>query len=162
MSQNPTYPEHKGNQDHTEATSVISPSELFFEPDHVAINVQSLERSRKFYSKLGGVVTSSPSDKFMAVALGTLSLHILPKGTNGNDQSPKIDHIAIKVRNLKSLEDLCAILNQCEELRDVGPFKIEESPTLGPGQHLEFCPPLQSLYFKDPDGISFEVRCYNP
>lgn len=140
--------------------------------DHIALIVSDLERSARFYHLLGGRTVSRPSADFCEILIGELRLHLVRARTSGGETGRpesgtpaphRIDHICLRVGNMADLSALAALLNRSESASAFGPFRIQESPPLGPGAtHCEERPPLATLYFRDPDGLGLEARCYQP
>ena len=131
--------------------------------DHIAIAVANFEKSLDFYLTLGAKVVSKPSEKFVEIVLGDVRLHLILSRDKAVSQSahPRLDHLCLGVDSLSELTDLAKKLNKTAAGQTFGPFLIQESPPLGPGQtHSEESPPLATLYFRDPDGIGLEARCY--
>jgi catechol-2,3-dioxygenase len=128
--------------------------------DHIALNVQSLERSRDFYHALGGKVVSSPSERFMEMELGGVILHLLPLGGGQHSAPQGIHHFALKVDTVAELERICDLIQKNEELAGLKKTQIQESPKLGIHGHVERQPPTLAMYFCDPDGNQIEVRSY--
>jgi len=131
--------------------------------DHIALAVKDFEKSLEFYLGIGGSVVSKPSDKFVEILLGEVRLHlILAKDPAGPQiDSPRLHHLCLRVDSLLELNELTEHLNKTAAGKHFGPFLVQESPPLGPGQtHSEERPPLATLYFRDPDGIGLEARCY--
>jgi extradiol dioxygenase family protein len=130
----------------------------------MALYVSNLETSKHFYQKLGGKTTSKPSDKFVEILFGGHRLHLVQtpsKPSYFTSTLPRIDHFAVSVPDAGALEHVCQTLNKCDEIKAWAPFKIIPSPPMGQGEHLEQRPPLKTLYAKDPDGITIEIRCYS-
>jgi catechol 2,3-dioxygenase-like lactoylglutathione lyase family enzyme len=140
--------------------------------DHIALIVSDLERSARFYHLLGGRTVSRPSADFCEILIGELRLHLVRARTphhetgrpgTGTRPAHRIDHICLQVGSQAELSDLAAVLNKSESAAAFGPFLIQQSPPLGPGAtHCEERPPLATLYFRDPDGLGLEARCYQP
>ena len=131
--------------------------------DHIAIAVSNFERSLEFYLAIGAKVVSKPSEKFVEILLGDVRLHLILAKEQGASPSshPRLDHICLAVGSLLELTELSKLLNNTAAGQEYGPFLVQESPPLGPGQtHAEERPPLATLYFRDPDGIGLETRCY--
>ena len=131
--------------------------------DHIALAVSNFEKSLEFYLALGAKVVSKPSEKFVEIVLGNVRLHLILSKNQGSSQSmsPRLDHLCLGVDNLTELTELSKKLNKTSAGQKYGPFLVQESPPLGPGQtHSEERPPLATLYFRDPDGIGLEARCY--
>jgi catechol 2,3-dioxygenase-like lactoylglutathione lyase family enzyme len=131
--------------------------------DHIALAVSNFERSLEFYLALGAKVLSKPSEKFVEFLLGEVRLHlILSKEQSASLSShPRLDHLCLRLDSLSELTELSKTLNKTAAGQKYGPFLVQESPPLGPGQtHSEERPPLATLYFRDPDGIGLEARCY--
>ena len=152
-----------------------------FESDHIALNVTDQLRSRKFYELIGGRIVSKASPYFMEIVIGNQRLHIVTREGVTKDEkntapavtvnpaivvAPPIDHFCLRVSNLVDLEALLNKLNGSPLLADerqrFGPLKIIDSPPLGAGAdaQAEECPPLKTLYFRDPDGVGIEIRAY--
>jgi catechol 2,3-dioxygenase-like lactoylglutathione lyase family enzyme len=134
-----------------------------FRADHAALAVKNLSRSRTFYEYLGARVVSRPSTRFVEVMLGNLRLHLVQAKTFDppREDAVGIDHICVSVETFADLESVRDKLNASPLIAPFGPFHIQESPPLGPGQsHSEERPPVRTLYAKDPDGIGLEIRCY--
>ena len=131
--------------------------------DHIALAVADFAKSLDFYLVLGAKVISKPSVKFVEILLGDVRLHlILSKDKEASQSShPRLDHLCLGVESLVELTELAKRLNETAAGQKYGPFLIQESPPLGPGlTHSEERPPLATLYFRDPDGIGLEARCY--
>jgi catechol 2,3-dioxygenase-like lactoylglutathione lyase family enzyme len=136
--------------------------------DHIALAVTNFEKSLEFYLTLGARVVSKPSDKFVEIVLGDVRLHLIlashqsPSPSNPSPfDHPRLHHLCLAVDSLTELQDLSLRLNNTKAGQKYGPFLIQESPPLGPGKtHSEERPPLATLYFRDPDGIGLEARCY--
>lgn len=140
--------------------------ETGFKHDHIALMVADLRRSARFYQALGGEIVSKPSERFVEILLGELRLHLIcaePQNETGRAAARRIDHICLQVTSRRALEAVLNVLNQSESAAVHGPFQIQDSPPLGPDStHCEQRPPLATLYFRDPDGLGFEARCYHP
>lgn len=138
-----------------------------FKADHIALAVADLGRSRAFYEALGGRVVSRPSPHFVELMLGNLRLHIVPRDQVSGPDSARppvgLDHFSVSVDSVAALERLRDFLNTCPVVERFAPFAIEDSEMLGQGlaEHAEERPPAKTLYAKDPDGITLEVRCYH-
>jgi catechol 2,3-dioxygenase-like lactoylglutathione lyase family enzyme len=132
--------------------------------DHVALAVRSLARSRDFYvGLLGAKVVSKPSDTFVEILLGDLCLHLLPMAASaeGQTDAARLHHGALAVETLADLRALRDALNASPLVASYGPFVVQESPPQGAGgTHVERRAPVATLYFRDPDGIRLEARCY--
>lgn len=134
-----------------------------FKHDHIAVAVSNLKRSEEFYCALGGRVVSKPSVRFTEIIVGEVRLHLILAADKNPHfvQTPRIDHLCLTVASLGQLQELRDIINKTTAAVTFGPFQIQESPPLGPNEtHCEERPPLATLYFKDPDGIGLEARCY--
>lgn len=131
--------------------------------DHIAIAVSNFERSLEFYLSIGAKVVSKPSEKFVEILLGDVRLHLILSREQefASSSHPRLDHLCLGVDSLLELNELAKKLNKTIAGQKHGPFLVQESPPLGPGQtHAEERPPLATLYFRDPDGIGLEARCY--
>lgn len=125
--------------------------------------VSSLERSTDFYQTLGGRVVSKSSDRFIEIIVGEVRLHLILASEKNQffAQTPRIDHMCLTVASLTQLQELRDLVNKTAAATQFGPWQIQESPPLGQGEtQCEERPPLATLYFKDPDGIGLEARCY--
>jgi len=131
--------------------------------DHIAIAVSNFEKSLEFYLALGAKIVSIPSDKFVEIVLGDIRLHLILAEESSSTQldTPRLHHLCLCVDSFTELQLLTNQINNSTAGQKFGPFLIQESPPLGPNQtHCEERPPLATLYFRDPDGIDFEARCY--
>jgi catechol 2,3-dioxygenase-like lactoylglutathione lyase family enzyme len=132
--------------------------------DHVALAVRSLARSREFYvGLLGATVVSKPSDTFLEILLGDLCIHLLPMAAAADAKTDmaRWHHGALAVESMADLRALRDALNASPLVASYGPFDVQESPPQGTGgTHVERRPPVGTLYFRDPDGIRLEARCY--
>lgn len=134
-----------------------------YKHDHIAIAVSSLKCSEEFYCAIGGRVVSKPSERFTEVMIGEVRLHLILSEAQNQQVArfPRIDHLCLNVVSFSQLQELRDILNKTTASQAFGPWQIQESPPLGPNEsHCEERPPLATLYFKDPDGIGLEARCY--
>ena len=131
--------------------------------DHIALAVSNFDQSLEFYLALGARVVSKPSEKFVEILIGEVRLHLILAKEPGKALAnhPRLDHLCLGVDSIAELNQLAKNLNKTAAGLKHGPFLVQESPPLGPGQtHAEERPPLATLYFRDPDGIGLEARCY--
>ena len=131
-----------------------------FTMDHIALNVSDLGSSRNFYEIMGAEVTSRPSELFMELRMGGVTLHLLARGAGDLRVNQCIDHFALRVSSMADLDSLASRLNRYFETRSQSLIKVQRSPSLGSDGPLESQPPDSVLYFRDPDGNSIEVRSY--
>jgi catechol 2,3-dioxygenase-like lactoylglutathione lyase family enzyme len=132
--------------------------------DHVALSIRSLSRSFEFYvGLLGGTRVSAPSETFAEVMLGDACIHLLPiaKAAEAANDHPHAHHVAFGLDTLAELTALRDALNASPLVAEYAPFAIVASPPQGEGAtHVERRPPVATMYFRDPDGVRLEARCY--
>jgi len=132
---------------------------MSFKPDHIALNVTDLERSKRFYAScFDARELSKISPLFAELEIGEVRLHLLQNQKPISDMEGPIAHFCLSVPSLNELEKLAS---RIRESFPGGPGpSIQEAPPLGKGSHLEQRPPIHVMYFRDPDGILIEIRSY--
>lgn len=139
--------------------------------EHIALFVEQLAPITHFYGLLGGKVTSKPSDSFVEIDLGTVSLHVMLNRKQNTYPAPKngkelresnlpLDHFCFRVENESILRELEETFNSLSSLSKYRPFEIKTPQSHGPGDHLEARPATSVLYVCDPAGNKLELRCY--
>ncbi|MCI3928555.1 VOC family protein [Streptomyces sp. AN091965] len=119
--------------------------------DHIVLNVTDVERSLAFYTGPLGLEPVRVEEwragkvSFPSVRVSPTTIIDLFKGPDGESRGANVDHICLAVEPL-----------DWQEVIDSGVFTVVD----GPGKRFGARGTGLSLYVKDPDGNTVELRWY--
>ena len=118
--------------------------------DHVAITVNDMTRSIKFYTeKLGFTITRSsetPSMKTVFVGKGLVQLELFALKQGSAKAVPELQRDEIGIKHIAfNVTDLDTLI---KEFKEKGVVFISEIQQAGTRRHI---------FFKDPDGITLQL-----
>jgi catechol 2,3-dioxygenase-like lactoylglutathione lyase family enzyme len=117
---------------------------------HVALNVQDVEKSVDFYTRVLGMRVEwrpDPENAYLTSGGDNLALHKL-KAAVPLGQSQSLDHIGFILRRPEDVD------NWATRLKGLGIALVKEPKTHRDG--------ARSLYFKDPDGLLIQLIYHPP
>ncbi|XP_044538544.1 glyoxalase domain-containing protein 5 [Gracilinanus agilis] len=119
--------------------------------DHLVMTVKSIEESAAFYSKALGmqVVTFKGNRKALRFGNQKFNLHEVGKEFDPKAQNPAPGSVDVCLVTERPLRDVAKHLKACD-------IPIEEGPVTRTGA----LGPIESVYFRDPDGNLIEVSKY--
>ncbi|NLU66493.1 VOC family protein [Streptomyces sp. HNM0574] len=119
--------------------------------DHLVLNVSDVERSLAFYRDRLGLAPVRLAEwragevPFPSVRVSATTIIDLVRAPGGAPQGGNVDHICLTVAPL-----------DWQEVVDSGEFTVLD----GPGTRFGARGEAQSLYVRDPDGNTVELRWY--
>ena len=119
--------------------------------DHIVITAQDVERTIAFYTRVLGMeaITFAGGRRGLAFGRQKINLHQSGREYEPKALKPTPGSIDLCFVTEGSLDDVTAHLKACD-------VKIAE----GPVQKTGALGPMQSIYFRDPDGNLIEVSKY--
>lgn len=119
--------------------------------DHLVLTVADVEASARFYARVLGMAKVVFGEGRVALAFGKQKINLHPAAA---PLKPHADHPARGSGDLcfvtsRPLADWIAHLNACGVVVEQGP--VSRTGALGP---------MNSLYFRDPDGNLIEIAYY--